>query len=938
MKHKLARLMITLATVLALGAVFTACDDGTVPTPTPQPTTYTVTYDLDGGQGTLPTESAKAAGAKFNLAASTGLTKTGYTFDKWNDGTTDYAAGAEYTMPEKNVTIKAVWKAETPAHTTYTVTFDPNNDDVSFNNTVNEGDTVEKPATDPVHPQGKIFRYWRNDDTSSEYDFDTPVNGNLSLSAVYAWKVAFEVGEGATGIVEPEWVNMWTARGITLPDGTGMTNGDKVFGGWTDGTNNYNGGDVFVGTGNHTLTAIWNDATVDPPTPPATTKYNVTVVKASREDWISNISGEVPVIENKAENEKFTVDISALSYPHYSVTKLIVKHYVTTSDGGEWLELTRVNVGEQITMPAENVQIAPVWTANKITVTFDANGGTGSMASIQRDYNSNYTTTGTAFENKFTPPEGGSFIGWATTSDGDPLANNTKFNDSIVSSSDTVTLYAIWHITEPSAVTIADLTGNWSDGTNTLVISSQHPANEIAVGSGILNGKYYVNVFIAEGVVQISNINYYYSEYDIAYNLTINDTALVLSDANTNATVMTLTSKTAVVDSPASDFAGKWERNGTSQPWVIAAEKAYYGSALTSATAQIIGNNIVLFYGESVYYYVLSKSDSALTGYFSAQEKDFVSVTFNAGSFTLLTVAGTPNQIVASGSAPDSAKIKVPSAPEGKEFSKWVIAGTETEFDVTAVMTSDVSIEPMWADKATDLIIFVGSCKTPTRTIFGTTVGGETYVTFKLDTNKNQITYLTSDGTEKTVSYTDSSSSSYKPDTYGADAVYLSVKMENVSYYILVKADNTKLWLCNSDDEPLESGEFSVQSAGSQWKTILTGEGSEIYTLATNGTNMYFATPITVSGTEFLGIQFNKNSIGLTLKTIYMSNGAESVLKTSIQYEKVSDENPNWLVFSSSSYVIVLGQKTDGKFYIVSLKYKTETNTEEHVLSETKPE
>ncbi len=72
-------------------------------------TTYTITYDLNGGTGTLPTEANKAAGATFVLAASTGLTKTGFTFDGWHDGTTKYEAGATYTMPEKNVTLTAQW-------------------------------------------------------------------------------------------------------------------------------------------------------------------------------------------------------------------------------------------------------------------------------------------------------------------------------------------------------------------------------------------------------------------------------------------------------------------------------------------------------------------------------------------------------------------------------------------------------------------------------------------------------------------------------------------------------------------------------------------------------------------------------------------------------------------------------------------------------------
>ncbi len=76
-------------------------------------TEYTVTYVIgDGVTGTAPTEADHKAGEKFNLNDAAGLSKDGYVFDKWNDGTKDYDAGAEYTMPESNVTLTAKWKVD----------------------------------------------------------------------------------------------------------------------------------------------------------------------------------------------------------------------------------------------------------------------------------------------------------------------------------------------------------------------------------------------------------------------------------------------------------------------------------------------------------------------------------------------------------------------------------------------------------------------------------------------------------------------------------------------------------------------------------------------------------------------------------------------------------------------------------------------------------
>ena len=90
------------------------------------PTKYTVTYDLNGGSGTTPTETDKAEGAKFNLhnGATSITAPTDKEFSKWvdQDGN-EYDGGAEFTMPGKNVTLTAKW---VDAVTRYTVTYDLN--------------------------------------------------------------------------------------------------------------------------------------------------------------------------------------------------------------------------------------------------------------------------------------------------------------------------------------------------------------------------------------------------------------------------------------------------------------------------------------------------------------------------------------------------------------------------------------------------------------------------------------------------------------------------------------------------------------------------------------------------------------------------------------------------------------------------------------------
>ena len=80
---------------------------------------HTVTYDLNSGDGTLPTESAHYVGDKFNLHdGEDGITApTDKEFAGWNDGTTTYVGGAEYTMGASAVTLTAQWATPLPEPT-----------------------------------------------------------------------------------------------------------------------------------------------------------------------------------------------------------------------------------------------------------------------------------------------------------------------------------------------------------------------------------------------------------------------------------------------------------------------------------------------------------------------------------------------------------------------------------------------------------------------------------------------------------------------------------------------------------------------------------------------------------------------------------------------------------------------------------------------------
>ncbi len=75
--------------------------------------TYTVTYDLNGGKGTQPTEADKKAGATFKIATGDGISKDGHDFMGWTYKGARQNAGSTFTMPAENVTFVADWQKET---------------------------------------------------------------------------------------------------------------------------------------------------------------------------------------------------------------------------------------------------------------------------------------------------------------------------------------------------------------------------------------------------------------------------------------------------------------------------------------------------------------------------------------------------------------------------------------------------------------------------------------------------------------------------------------------------------------------------------------------------------------------------------------------------------------------------------------------------------
>lgn len=447
-----------LVTAAAAFALF-ACDDGTQ-----EPVKYTATYvsGATTATGTAPASVEKAEGETFTIANNT-FTNEGFDFSGWSYGNTTYSAGDTFTMPASNVEFKAVWTAQGSSVTEYTVTYakgaDEATGDVPASVQKAAGAKFELPAN-PFTNEGFEFIGW-NDGTATytagtEY---TMPDKAVTFTAQWAqtYMVTYAKGAADATGTAPASAQKKAGDRFNLPANTFANEGYR-FTGWNDGTATYQAGAQYVMPAKAvTLTAQWEESV---------TKYSITFFKSRDYSQTDSITGDVPVMENQLAGAMINLPAATgLSFPHYTFFKWEIYTYEADEmvpGSYDWTSQGRLDAGAQYEMPAKAVQVKGVWTANTVTINFDANGGTGTMApnTSKKFGNTLSLTVGTAFQCKFTAPANMEFAGWALTADGEVLTTNPTLNADLLGSSDVLTLFAIWEAvpqrTEPSISFNAD--------------------------------------------------------------------------------------------------------------------------------------------------------------------------------------------------------------------------------------------------------------------------------------------------------------------------------------------------------------------------------------------------------------------------------------------------------------------------------------------------
>jgi len=228
---------------------------------------------------------------------------------------------------------------------------------------------------------------------------------------------------GGTGTAPAALTQSAAGKAVTLPGQGQLTKSGSVFGGWseaTTGTNPMQAGHEYTPTKNTTLYAVW--AAVGGPS----------VITLN----VNGGTGTIAVI-NGTIGTAVTLPGSVNTAPTGVTGPTGKTNFIGWAREADAEE---PDVGFSFTPTAATHTLYAVWSATAATVatlSFDANGGTGTIAPITGALNSSINLP----VNTFTAPEGKTFKGWGTTATATSVLN---VGDSFELSAVTITLFAIW--------------------------------------------------------------------------------------------------------------------------------------------------------------------------------------------------------------------------------------------------------------------------------------------------------------------------------------------------------------------------------------------------------------------------------------------------------------------------------------------------------------
>ncbi len=344
-------------------------------------TTYTVSFNANGGTGTMA--DVTDISGEYTLPANGFTAPAGKQFKAWSVGGVEKAVGDKITVTA-NTTITAVWE-DIPV-VTYTVSFDANGGTGTMADVTDVSGEYTLPANGFTAPAGKQFKAWSVGGVEKAVGDKITVTANTTVTAVWedipvvTYTVSFDANGGTGTMADVTDVSgeyTLPANGFTAPAG-------KQFKAWSVGGVEKAVGDKITVTANTTVTAVWEAI-----------EYNVTVTGGT-----ASVGAGTPITKATMGT---TVTLTAGAAPTGQMFDKWVVNGVVVDDAN--------SATTTFVMPAGNVTAEATYKNIPVvtyTVSFDANGGTGTMADVT-DISGEYTLP----ENGFTAPAGKQFKAWS---------------------------------------------------------------------------------------------------------------------------------------------------------------------------------------------------------------------------------------------------------------------------------------------------------------------------------------------------------------------------------------------------------------------------------------------------------------------------------------------------------------------------------------------
>ena len=370
------------------------------------PNTYTINFDTDGGT----TVNSKTVTYDSKIGEITNPTKTGYNFGGWYLDTESITSESVYKYA-KDITIKAKWTEGT--NTKYTVnyylqtidkTYGSATESIVYTGITNK--TVEaelKTYEGFVTPSKQTVKILADGSATVDYYYErkelkvTFINGSTKKEVKYLY------GKENQAFTN----NGFTKTGYTLTGYSEKENGSKNY----EVTNTVSGEFIDTNYPSKTLYAVWEANT-----------YKVV---------FNNNGGSGAKTELTCTYDKDC----KLSTEGFTKEGYTISGWSKISEGE--IEYT-ANATVKNLAETGSVTLYAKWSANTYTITYNANGGSGTMSKTTCTYDTNCTLAANSFTY-----EGYDFVNWAKDSATGETYNAGSTVKNLATSGN-VDMYAIW--------------------------------------------------------------------------------------------------------------------------------------------------------------------------------------------------------------------------------------------------------------------------------------------------------------------------------------------------------------------------------------------------------------------------------------------------------------------------------------------------------------